>query len=121
AHDAPCASRDRAQPGASGLPEARIMRSEGPAEYDERGGRMKYGVLAPPRLAELAIAALVIAVVAMLIVPLPRPLLDLLLALNIGASVALLMAALLTPRPLSFAAFPTLLVVTTLFRVGLEV
>jgi type III secretion protein V len=75
----------------------------------------------PPRFAELAIAALVIAVVAMLIVPLPRPLLDLLLVLNIGASVALLMAALLTPRPLSFAAFPTLLVVTTLFRVGLEV
>jgi type III secretion protein V len=74
-----------------------------------------------PRIAELAIAALVIAVVAMLIVPLPRPLLDLLLALNIGIAVALLMAALFTPRPLEFAAFPTLLVVTTLFRVGLEV
>jgi type III secretion protein V len=74
-----------------------------------------------PRIAELAIAALVIAVVAMLIVPLPRPLLDLLLALNLGLSVALLMAALLAPRPLEFAAFPTLLVVTTLFRVGLEV
>ncbi|HEY0989942.1 MAG TPA: FHIPEP family type III secretion protein, partial [Kofleriaceae bacterium] len=76
---------------------------------------------ASARLAELAVAILVIAVVAMLVVPLPRPLLDLLLALNIGASVALLMAALLTPRPLQFAAFPTLLVVTTLFRVGLEV
>jgi type III secretion protein V len=73
------------------------------------------------RLGELAVAVLVIAVVAMLIVPLPRPLLDVLLALNLGLSVALLMAALLTPRPLSFAAFPTLLVVTTLFRVGLEV
>jgi len=72
-------------------------------------------------LGELAIAALVVAVVAMLIVPLPRPLLDLLLAGNLGLSVALLMAALFTPRPLSFAAFPTLLVVTTLFRVGLEV
>jgi type III secretion protein V len=74
-----------------------------------------------PALAELAIAALVIAVVAMLIVPLPRPLLDLLLSLNLAISVALVMAALFTPRPLSFAAFPTLLVVTTLFRVGLEV
>ena len=76
---------------------------------------------APAALAELAIAALVIAVVAMLIVPLPRPLLDVLLTLNLGISVALLMAALFTPRPLQFAAFPTLLVVTTLFRVGLEV
>ena len=74
-----------------------------------------------PAWGELAIAALVIAVVAMLIVPLPRALLDLLLALNLGISVALLMAALVTPRPLQFAAFPTLLVVTTLFRVGLEV
>jgi type III secretion protein V len=72
-------------------------------------------------LGELALAALVLAVVVMLIVPLPRPLLDLLLAGNLGLSVALLMAALFTPRPLSFAAFPTLLVVTTLFRVGLEV
>jgi len=70
---------------------------------------------------ELAIAALVIAVVAMLIVPLPRPLLDVLLALNIAIAVALLMAAVFTPKPLSFVSFPTLLVVTTLFRVGLEV
>ena len=76
---------------------------------------------ARPRIGELAIAVLVLAVVAMLIVPLPRALLDLLLALNIGLSVALLMAALFTPRPLQFASFPTLLVVTTLFRVGLEV
>ena len=68
---------------------------------------------AAARLAELAVAILVVAVVAMLVVPLPRPLLDLLLTLNIGASVALLMAALLTPRPLQFAAFPTLLVLIT--------
>ncbi|MBA3818212.1 MAG: FHIPEP family type III secretion protein, partial [Deltaproteobacteria bacterium] len=74
-----------------------------------------------PRWAELAIAALVIAVVAMLVVPLPRPLLDLLLTLNIGISVALLMAAVFTQQPLRFASFPMLLVITTLFRVGLEV
>jgi type III secretion protein V len=73
------------------------------------------------RVAELAIAALVICVVVMLIVPVPRPLLDGLLALNIGIAVALLMASLFTPSPLSFSSFPTLLVITTLFRVGLEV
>ncbi len=73
------------------------------------------------RAAELAIAALVIAVVAMLIVPLPKPLLDILLVLNIAIAVCLLMAAVFSPRPLRFASFPTLLVVTTLFRVGLEV
>jgi type III secretion protein V len=69
----------------------------------------------------LAIAGLLIAVVAMLIVPLPRPLLDILLTLNIAIAVSLLMAAVFTPKPLGFASFPTLLVVTTLFRVGLEV
>ncbi len=73
------------------------------------------------RWPEVAIAALVVAVVVMLIVPLPRPLLDGLLTLNIGIAVALLMAALFTPKPMSFQSFPTLLVVTTLFRVGLEV
>jgi len=73
------------------------------------------------RVAELAIAALVIAVVVMLIVPVPRPLLDGLLALNIGIAVALLMASLFTQSPLRFSSFPTLLVITTLFRVGLEV
>ncbi|HEU4611847.1 MAG TPA: flagellar biosynthesis protein FlhA, partial [Kofleriaceae bacterium] len=62
-----------------------------------------------------------IAVVVMLIVPVPRPLLDGLLALNIGIAVALLMASLFTPSPLGFSSFPTLLVITTLFRVGLEV
>src|SRR3954462_3249989 len=73
------------------------------------------------RLAELAIAALVIAGIVMLIVPVPRPLLDGMLALNIAVAVALLMASLFTQSPLSFSSFPTLLVVTTLFRVGLEV
>jgi type III secretion protein V len=73
------------------------------------------------RWPELAIAAVVIAVVVMLIVPLPRPLLDGLLAFNIALAVALLMASLFTRRPVTFVSFPTLLVVTTLFRVGLEV
>jgi type III secretion protein V len=73
------------------------------------------------RWPELAIAGVVIAVVAMLIVPLPRPLLDALLVLNIGLAVSLLMAAVFSRRPLSFASFPTLLVIATLFRVGLEV
>src|SRR5262245_3128400 len=70
---------------------------------------------------DLAIAALVLAVVAMMIVPLPRPLLDLLLTLNLGLAVVLLMAAVFVGEPLRFASFPTILVVTTLFRVGLEV
>ncbi len=73
------------------------------------------------RPGEIAIAAIAICVVAMLIVPLPRPLLDVLLVLNIAIAVSLLMASVFSPRPLRFTSFPTLLVITTLFRVGLEV
>jgi type III secretion protein V len=70
---------------------------------------------------DVAIAVLVLGVVAMMIVPLPTALIDLLLALNLGIAVVLLMAAVFVTEPLRFAAFPTILVVTTLFRVGLEV
>ena len=73
------------------------------------------------RVAELAIAILVIAVIAMLIVPVPRPLLDGMLTLNIALSVALLMASVFSQDPRGFTSFPTVLVVSTLFRVGLEV
>jgi type III secretion protein V len=70
---------------------------------------------------ELVVAGVVIAVVTMMVVPLPRPLLDVLLTLNLGVAVLLLMAAVFAPRPLQFSSFPTLLVVTTLFRAGLNV
>ena len=73
------------------------------------------------RLGDIGVAALLLAVVAMMIVPLPRLLVDLLLTLNITIAVLLLMAALFMPRPQRFASFPTILVVTTLFRVGLNV
>src|SRR5689334_7980044 len=70
---------------------------------------------------DLAIAALVLGVVAMMIVPLPTVAIDFLLALNLGIAVVLLLAAVFVAEPLRFASFPTILVVTTLFRVGLEV
>ncbi|MEZ4365317.1 MAG: FHIPEP family type III secretion protein [Kofleriaceae bacterium] len=72
-------------------------------------------------LGDLAVAALLIAVVAMMIVPLPRPLLDVLLAGNLALTVALLMAAVFVTDARRLAAFPTILVVTTLVRVGLAV
>jgi type III secretion protein V len=68
-----------------------------------------------------AVAGLVVAVVTMMIVPLPTWLLDLLITLNIGASVTLLLAAVYAKDALSIATFPTLLVLTTLYRLGLNV
>jgi type III secretion protein V len=73
------------------------------------------------RLGDLALAAFVVGVVAMMILPLPTWLLDLLLTLNIAVSVTLLMMAIYVPDALHFSAFPTLLLVSTLFRLGLEV
>src|ERR1700744_2628442 len=69
----------------------------------------------------IAVAAFVIAAVAMLIVPLPTPLLDLLLTLNLAVSVALLLVAVWSSRTLELSTFPTLLVLTTLFRLSLNV
>jgi type III secretion protein V len=71
--------------------------------------------------AELALAALVVGVVAMMIVPLPTWLLDILLATNLSLSVAILLVVLYVPDALRIATFPTLLLLTTLFRLALNV
>jgi type III secretory pathway component EscV len=70
---------------------------------------------------DVAIAALVVGVVAMLIVPLTPPLIDLLISVNIGISVLVLGLALFVRRPLSFSALPTVLLVATLYRLALNV
>ena len=67
------------------------------------------------------LAFLVLAIVAMLVVPLPPPLLDALLALDVMAAAAVLVIALSINDPLELSAFPALLLVATLFRLGLDV
>jgi type III secretion protein V len=73
------------------------------------------------RYADLALAALVVSIVGMMIVPLPTPLLDLLISVNIAAAVTLLLVAIYVSDALRIATFPTLLLLTTLFRLALEV
>lgn len=67
------------------------------------------------------VAALILMVVILIIIPLPSFLLDILLALNIAFSVLILLMAVFSKRVLDFAIFPTLLLVTTLFRLGLNI
>ena len=69
---------------------------------------------------EVALALGVIGIVVLLILPMPKALLDLLLALSLIASVLVLMTALLIKKPLEFTAFPTVLLVATLYRLGLN-
>jgi type III secretion protein V len=74
-----------------------------------------------PPSAEIALAIGVLATIAMMIVPLPTPLLDILIATNLSASFAVLLVVLYAPNALSVASFPTVLLLTTLFRLALNV
>ncbi|MFC5342800.1 flagellar biosynthesis protein FlhA [Brevundimonas staleyi] len=82
-----------------------------PSSADIRGWLMR---------GEVGMAVGVIGVILLLILPVPKFLLDLLLAISLVSSVLILMTALMMKRPLDFAIFPTVLLVSTLFRLGLN-
>lgn len=69
---------------------------------------------------DLALAGAVIAIIAMLILPIPGWLLDMGLALSITVSVMILMTSLFIEKPLELSAFPTILLVATMLRLGLN-
>jgi type III secretion protein V len=71
--------------------------------------------------ADIALAALVVLVVGLMIVPLPTWTLDLLISANLSASVVILLVVLYVPDAIGIATFPTLLLLTTLFRLSLNV
>lgn len=73
------------------------------------------------RFADVALAALVLLVVGMMIVPLPTVVLDVLLASNVSIAVLLLLVAMYLRDGLQLSAFPTLLLITTLYRLALNV
>jgi len=70
---------------------------------------------------DVALALGMIALLAVLVVPLPAVLLDMGLAVSLTASVLVLMVAMFLQRPLDFTSFPTLLLLTTLLRLSLNV
>jgi len=70
---------------------------------------------------DVLLAALVASVVVMLVVPLTQWLLDLLIAVNLALTVLVFTLALFIRRPLAFTAFPTVLLIATLFRLALNV
>jgi flagellar biosynthesis protein FlhA len=73
------------------------------------------------RHADLLAAGAVVLVVVMMIIPLPPFLLDLAITLNISAALMIVVATLYVPRALDFSAFPSLLLLTTLFRLAINV
>jgi type III secretion protein V len=73
------------------------------------------------KYSDVLLAVVVIAIVGMMIVPLPTLLLDILLTINISLSVTILLIALYIPRALQISVFPTLLLITTMYRLALTV
>lgn len=83
-------------------------------------------ILSPARLKSLArgdtlFASAIVAMLALLVLPVPKFFLDFLLALSITLSVAVLMTALFAKKALEFSTFPAILLISTLFRLGLNV
>lgn len=73
------------------------------------------------RYSDLMLVAAVVAILSMMVLPLPSLLIDVLLAVNIAASVVLLLVALYITSPLEFSVFPSVLLLSTLFRLALSI
>lgn len=70
---------------------------------------------------DIVLAALLLVTVLMIIIPMPPSVMDMLIALNLAVSLLLLMVALYVNEPLDFSVFPSVLLMTTLFRLGLTI
>ena len=78
-------------------------------------------LLATAGRSDLVLAVMIVAIVFMMILPLPLWLVDTLIAVNMTLAAVLLMVAMYLPSPLAFSSFPSVLLVTTLFRLGISI
>ncbi|HEX8987329.1 MAG TPA: flagellar biosynthesis protein FlhA [Rhodocyclaceae bacterium] len=79
------------------------------------------GLLNRSNLKALAAPALIILILSMMVLPLPPFALDVFFTFNIALSVMVMLVAMYTVKPLDFSVFPTVLLVTTLLRLSLNV
>lgn len=73
------------------------------------------------RISDASIMLAVVLIVVMLVLPLPAAILDILLAVNISLSLLILLITMNIREPLEISVFPSLLLITTLFRLSLNV
>ena len=71
--------------------------------------------------ADVLLAVVVVLIVVVMIIPIPTMMLDLLMVMNLAISLAVLLVAMYLAQPLDFAAFPSILLITTLFRLSINV
>lgn len=72
-------------------------------------------------LSDLTVVAVTVVILSILFVPLPKPLLDFLLIVNVSSALMVLLLTFYADKPLSFSTFPSILLITTLFRLALNV
>ncbi len=82
--------------------------------------RGEFGALTS-RYSDILLAGLVVAIIGMMIIPLPTPVMDILLVLNVAIQVTLLMIAIYIAHPLKLSSYPTLILITTLYRLALNI
>ncbi len=70
---------------------------------------------------DLVLAFFIILIIAMLVVPFPPHLIDILIGINLSLSIVLLFVALYIPRATSLSVFPSLLLMTTMYRLGVNI
>jgi flagellar biosynthesis protein FlhA len=73
------------------------------------------------RLGQVILPGAVVLVVAVMVIPLPSSILDVLIVANLSISILILLVSMNVKRALDFSSFPSLLLVVTLFRLGLNV
>jgi type III secretion protein V len=77
--------------------------------------------LTAAKRSDIVLAVMLVAIIFMMILPLPTLVVDVLIAINMTLSAVLLMVAMYLPSPLAFSSFPSVLLVTTLFRLGISI
>ena len=85
---------------------------------------MKLGLFKFSSLSEhkdIFLVIVIVIVLMMMIVPLPTVLMDILIALNIGAAILVMLLVLQLTKPVEFTTFPSVLLVTTLFRLAISI
>ncbi len=75
----------------------------------------------PVRAADVILVSMVVAVVMLIIIPMPPLALDILIAINITIGILLLLSAIYVTKPLDFSTFPTVLLISTLFRLAISI
>ena len=83
--------------------------------------RMQRYVMLVTSRNDLVLAVFLVSIIFMMILPLPTWFVDVLIGINMTISAMLLMVAMYLPSPLAFSSFPSVLLITTLFRLGISI